>query len=157
MAEYNWEDLAKVLSQTELGGQMNPAGSFNTPAAEMSLGLAPDSGFMNTGDLTGSVGGTAPVAGGEGFNWGGVGSTLQGLAGLAQAWQGMKMLDLGKDQLKFQRGAFNKNLANQAQMLNTQYEDRQRARLGASSLSDNEKYQSLESYMAQNRVSGAPV
>ena len=61
-------------------------------------------------------------------------------------------LDLQKDKFESDRALANRNLANQAQLLNTAMEDRQRARLSSGG-----NYESLASYMDRNRVDGSPV
>lgn len=68
--------------------------------------------------------------------------------GMFNAWQGMQALDLGKDQLAFQRDAFERNYANQVQTLNTALEDRQRARVSA----DPTAHQNVDDYMNRNKV-----
>lgn len=83
--------------------------------------------------------------------------------GAAQAYLGYKGLGLAKDQFDFAKGSFNVNLANQAKLINTEMEARQRARLetsgryagqpggGAQLQSD------LQSYLKPRQVSGAPI
>lgn len=87
-----------------------------------------------------------PVNNTQTAGWGGL--ALTGLSTIGNAWMGMKQYDLMKDQLAFQKDAFNKNYANQTQMINTQLEDRQRARVGANP----NAYESVASYMDKNRV-----
>lgn len=66
----------------------------------------------------------------EGFlsntDWGGVlgagAGILQGIAGLRQAQIAEEQLDLANKQFGFQRGLANRNIANQAQMINNQYD-----------------------------------
>lgn len=72
---------------------------------------------------------------------------LQGLSSLGNLYLGMKNYGLAKDQLRTQKEQFNMNYGNQRQLLNTQMEDRARARASASS-----KVESPESYMARNRI-----
>lgn len=85
----------------------------------------------------------------DGSTTGGYGSVGLGLAqGLASAWMGMKQYGLAKDQLAFQKDAFNKNYTAQAQTTNTALEDRQRARVA----SNPGAYQSVGDYMNENRI-----
>jgi len=72
---------------------------------------------------------------------------LQGLSSLGNMYLGMKNYGLAKDQLRTQKDQFNMNYNNQRQLLNTQMEDKARARASASS-----KVESPESYMARNRI-----
>lgn len=48
---------------------------------------------------------------------------LQGLAGLRQAQIAEKQLGLAKQQFGFQKGLANRNIANQAKMINNQYDN----------------------------------
>lgn len=73
---------------------------------------------------------------------------IQGLGGLAQSWLGFKQLGLAKDQFNFQKDAFTQNYNMQAQTMNRQLEDRQRARLSANP----NGYQSVGEYMSKNEV-----
>lgn len=72
---------------------------------------------------------------------------LQGLSSLGNLYLGMKNYGLAKDQLRTQKEQFNMNYNNQRQLLNTQMEDRARTEAGGSS-----KAESVESYMARNRI-----
>lgn len=72
---------------------------------------------------------------------------LQGISSLGNLYLGMKNYGLAKDQLRTQREQFNMNYNNQRQLLNTQMEDKARARASA-----NHNAESVESYMARNRI-----
>lgn len=68
--------------------------------------------------------------GGNGFSFGNLGQIasvgagiLQGLAGLRQAQIAEKQLGLAKEQFGFQKGLANRNIANQAKMINNQYDN----------------------------------
>jgi hypothetical protein len=76
--------------------------------------------------------------------WQGVGSTLQGIGGLANAYMGYKQYGLAKDAFKFNRGLANRNLAIQGQLLNQEMYDRKARALAGSSLSPEEKARALE-------------
>ena len=63
---------------------------------------------------------------GFGFNTGTLGVVtggLQGLSGLAQAFVGMKNYELAQQQFKYQKGLANRNLANQAKIINSTYDN----------------------------------
>ena len=63
---------------------------------------------------------------GFGFNTGTLGVVtggLQGLSGLAQAFVGMKNYELAQQQFKYQKGLANRNLANQAKIINNTYDN----------------------------------
>lgn len=85
-------------------------------------------------------------------------------SGALNAWLGYKGLKLGEEQLDFSRSSFNKNLANQAQLINTQLEDRQRARQGfqtgtyGDNPTTNTQYaEDLSKYSEDNKVSGKAI
>ena len=69
---------------------------------------------------------TSTSSSGFGFNtgtFGAVASGLQGLSGLAQAFVGMKNYELAQQQFKYQKGLANRNLANQAKIINNTYDN----------------------------------
>jgi len=128
------------------------SGGFNNNAAMSSFGG--DNSFDSLGGYgadTSSFGGNVPDVGaaGEGFDWGSVGSTLQGIAGLAQAWQGMQSLKLGKKELGQNKDIFNLNYGAQSKLTNQDMLARREATLGARG----GDYSSLESFMDKNRIS----
>lgn len=78
--------------------------------------------------------------------WGGL---AVGAAGtLLNGYMGFQNLKLAKDQLAFQKDAFAKNWGAQKTMLNSQLEDRQRARVASNAGA----YESVDSYMGKNRI-----
>lgn len=106
-------------------------------------------------DATGTLG---DLGGGLLDNSKGIGELLSGLGGLGQAYTGFKTLGIAEDELDFNKGVFNTNLANQAKSINSQLEDRQRSRIA--STGDNNasgNYESLKSYMDKNAVSGKAI
>lgn len=76
--------------------------------------------------------------------WQGVGSTLQGIGGLASAYMGYKQYGLAKDAFKFNKGLANRNLATQGQLLNQEMYDRKARELAGSGLSSEEQSKRLE-------------
>ena len=52
----------------------------------------------------------------------GIGMSIQGLSGLANAYMGYKNYLLAKDQFNYQKGLANRNLANQAKIINNTYD-----------------------------------
>lgn len=65
------------------------------------------------------------------------------LTGLVGAYTGLEQLQVAKDNLAFQKNAFNKNFANQAKLTNSQLADRQRARV----MDSPGTYESVGDYM----------
>ena len=138
---------------------MNPnnGSAFNLETA-LSLENLLGGGYQNNALAGPGIGGEGtpgtgiPETGG-GINLAGLGSGLQGLAGLATAWAGLQGIKLGKDQLQFTKGVTNRNLANQAQTVNTNLEDRQQRRASASGAG----YQSVADYMKRNQVNGGAI
>lgn len=96
-----------------------------------------DSGFLGSFDKTTGV---------KTDGWGM--PAMQAAQGLANAYMGMKQYGLFKDQLNFQKESFAKNYAAQQATLNTQLEDRQRARVASNAGA----YQSVGEYMNTNRI-----
>ena len=76
------------------------------------------------------------------------GMTLGALSGLGNLFMGMQNYGLAKDQLKFQKDAYNKNYAAQKQTTNASLEDRQRARVASNPTA----YQSVSDYMTKNGI-----
>jgi len=82
------------------------------------------------------------------------------LSGLAQYGLMNDQLDLAQDQFGFQKSFANRNLTNQARTVNTQLRDRQRSNIhtaNTSKLTPGITAQDLESYMAENSLSEAPI
>lgn len=65
------------------------------------------------------------------------------LTGLVGAYTGLEQLQVAKDNLAFQKDAFNKNFTNQAKLTNSQLADRQRARV----MDSPGAYESVGDYM----------
>lgn len=84
----------------------------------------------------------------NGFQPGWGGMALNAAGSLGNAWMGMKQYGLAQDALKENKRQFNINYGAQKKMLNSQLEDRQRARVAANPGA----YQSVDSYMNQNRI-----
>ena len=76
---------------------------------------------------------------------------IQGVGALANAYLGYQQLQLGKSQLEQNKKIFNLNFGAQSQTLNTQMEDRQRARV-ASAGSGSGSLDSVDSYMSKNAI-----
>lgn len=79
---------------------------------------------------------------------GALGAGLGIAQGLGSAYMGMRQYGLAKDQLAFQKSAYNKNYAAQRQSTNTGLQDRQAARVASNSGA----YESVGSYMDKNRI-----
>ena len=135
----------------------DPQQGFNTGFTPITSGLSQAMGVPGTGIGTGVAGALSPAGpaatdwlsmeGAFGKNgWGG--TALGAASGLMQGFMGMKNYGLAKDQLNFQKEAFEKNLANQTKLTNNSLEDRQRARVASNAGA----YQSVDDYMRQNRV-----
>lgn len=78
--------------------------------------------------------------------WGNM--ALGALQGFGGAFMGMKQYGLAKDALKQSQNQFNLNYGAQRQSINTQLEDRQRARVAATE----GHAESVDSYMDRNRI-----
>ena len=76
------------------------------------------------------------------------GNILQGVSAAGNLYLGMKQYGLAKDQLAFQKTAFEKNFENQRKVTNGGLADRQTARVAANPSA----YQSVGDYMKQYGV-----
>ena len=79
---------------------------------------------------------------------GAVSPILQGAGALGNLWMGMQNYGLAKDSLKEGKRQFDLNYGAQRDSVNTQMEDRQKARYA----SNPNFYESPESYMDRNRI-----
>ena len=113
--------LANLTNSSSMFGGINDSngmfGSFN--------------GYGDTDSMYGDIANTnvptpSTSSSGFGFNTGTLGVVtggLQGLSGLAQAFVGMKNYELAQQQFKYQKGLANRNLANQAKIINNTYDN----------------------------------
>ena len=99
------------------------------PSADF-VGPMPSVGLENFNGMTGTLGDQSFTLGTQGSNWGNVAGmvgagagVLQGLGGLAGAYTAYKGLQLAKDQFSYQKGLANRNLANQAKIINNSYDN----------------------------------
>lgn len=92
------------------------------------------------------LGYTDPSTGVQQQGWGGL--ALGAASALGNSYMGMKQYGLAKDALKENKRQYNQNYAAQRQTVNTQLEDRQRARVASNAGA----YQSVGAYMDQNRI-----
>lgn len=79
-----------------------------------------------------------------------LGTVVQGLGSLTQAYLGFKQLGMAKDQLKHQKDSFNKNFANSQKTYNTSLEDRINGRTS----SYDGKESDVKSYLAKHKLGG---
>lgn len=120
------------------------------------------------GNTSNMLGGTEPTsllgdgsAGGDnkgGFDsmkfFGNAANGLTGLGAMLQAYNGYKQVQLGRDAFDFSKSTYNQDSANQARMVNSELEDRQKSRIASTGNNNaNGTYESLGSYMDKNRVS----
>jgi hypothetical protein len=87
-------------------------------------------GLENFNGMTGSLNGQDLTLGTQGTDWGGIAGAvgagagvLQGIGGLASAYMAHKNYKLAKEQFGFQKGLANRNLANQAKVINNGYDN----------------------------------
>lgn len=112
-------------------------------------------GFMSAGN-----GSTAKTA--KGFDsiglFGAASQGLSALGSLVQAYNGYKQIQLGRDAFNFSKATYNQDTANQSRLVNSELEDRQKARISSTGNNNaNGAYESLGSYMDKNRVSARPI
>ena len=99
------------------------------PSADF-VGPMPSVGLENFNGMTGTLGDQSFTLGAQGSSWGNAASmvgagagVLQGLGGLASAYTAYKGLQLAEDQFRYQKGLANRNLANQAKVINNSYDN----------------------------------
>ena len=155
-----------------LNANSNPLMSMATYGQAMQPGLTTptDFGSINFGQTVPTVGlnGTSPIIGNTTSSGGGMfdgwftkdailgkngqqgwgNMALGALQGIGGAYMGMKQYGLAKDALAQSQSQFDKNYNAQRQTMNTQLEDRQRARVAAT----DGRAESVESYMNRNRI-----
>ena len=119
--EGNMAGLANLTNSSSMFGGIGDSngmfGSFN--------------GYGDADSMYGDIANTnvptpSTPSSGFGFNtgtFGAVAGGLQGLSGLAQAFVGMKNYELAQQQFKYQKGLANRNLANQAKIINNTYDN----------------------------------
>ena len=119
--EVNMAGLADLANRGSMFNGINDSngmfGSFN--------------GYSGVDSMYGDIANTnvptpSTSSSGFGFNTGTLGVVtggLQGLSGLAQAFVGMKNYELAQQQFKYQKGLANRNLANQAKIINNTYDN----------------------------------
>lgn len=109
-------------------------------------GGAATGGMLDWLKSSGFSGSTDTKTGIKTDGWGGM--ALGVAQGLGSAYMGLKQYGMAKDQLAFQKSAFNKNYAAQRQATNTGLEDRQRARVASNAGA----YDSVGNYMNKNGI-----
>lgn len=119
-----------------LGSQVDALGNITIPD------LAP----TTTGGINSWLQDTGFLGRNGAQGWGGM--ALGALQGIGNTYLGMKQYGLAKDALAANQDQFAKNYAAQQSSYNTQLEDRQRARVAATSGGA----ESVESYMNRNRL-----
>ena len=113
--------LANLTNSSSMFGGIDDSNSM----------FGPSSGYNGVDSMYGDIANTnvptpSTSSSGFGFNTGTLGVVtggLQGLSGLAQAFVGMKNYELAQQQFKYQKGLANRNLANQAKIINNTYDN----------------------------------
>jgi len=141
MAGYNNSSYDGFQLNDYAGNILQPEGLFNYDSFNFNTKAAP--GILNQGAGSQGPGGVKP--GNEGFS---LGDWTKLGTGVADAYLGYENLQLAKD-------SFNKNLANQAQLINNQMRDREVARRGFSGGSTLKS--DLDAYLEPKKVSGQAV
>lgn len=106
-------------------------GGFNTTPGAIGPYMPPADAVSNVSNRIGNLG-LGGNSSGNGFlgNFGGLGGVLGGLTGLMQgagalwnAYNGMKAMEMAQDQFGFQKRLANRNIANQAKIINNTYDN----------------------------------
>ena len=80
--------------------------------------------------------------------FGKINTGLQTMGSLAKAWSGLKGLDLGRKQYRYQKGVTNRNVTEQAKSANRSLEEHYLAKMGANPNAAKD-YGTLEEYMGK--------
>lgn len=123
----------------------NQIGAFQGNTFVPGQGMATQSALSTGGPTT--FGGKAGAWLGNGNN---LGTVVQGLGSLTQAYLGFKQLSMAKDQLKFSKESWGKNFANSQKTYNTSLEDRINGRTSAYAGKDSD----VQSYLAKHKLGG---
>lgn len=146
--------MTDILSGFRISNPLDAIQKYPSQTPLVGSGMAETSVAMPSGSAAGSWGDDwgwltgGKNADGTSFNGMG-GMALGALSGLGNMFMGMQNYGLAKDQLKFQKDAYNKNYAAQAKTTNASLEDRQRARVAAGAPG---AYTSVSDYMAKNGI-----
>jgi len=118
--------LSDLYFQTQLGAAQ-PSTNFTTNNADYSSGLAGtvfDPKFQNSSTYQNNFGNNQNSFGNKWFGQNGYlnagAGILSALGGLANAYTGLQQLDLAKDEFGFNKALAQRNLANQADLINEQ-------------------------------------
>ena len=132
--------LAATSTQTATAPQLTRAG----------VSLSPDNAARYDTATTDQINYNDAQGAADGSSWSGqdVGSVLQGIGGLANAYTGIQGLELAKKQNAFQQGLANRNLANQGALINEDLTRKRGVGLALSGLST----EGRASYNAANPV-----
>ena len=137
-------DLAALTGSKSFAQGLGAMGIPTTPATYVTGPVSPNAY---------AAGGDAPGFGAKAMGWLGntdnLNAAINGIGALTGAYLGFQNLRLAKDNLRFQKDAWAKNYANQAQSYNTSLEDRTRARFSARETDEGK----IQDYLNRNRLS----
>lgn len=138
-------DLAALTGSKSFAQGLSGMGIPITPATYTTGPVSPTS--FATGGMP------ALTFGQKAMNWLGqpdnLNAAINGIGALTGAYLGFQQLRMAKDNLRFQKDAWAKNYANQAQSYNTSLEDRTRARYSARETDESK----IQEYLNRNRLS----
>lgn len=115
MEPYNNNGMIALMGGTDANG--NPIQITDINEMDGLQGITPDGQAFQFGGQ-----GTSGLSNAMGYIGAGA-DILQGLSGLANAYMGYKNYKLAKEQFGFQKGLANRNLANQAKVINNTYDN----------------------------------
>lgn len=109
---------------------------------------------FGTNNMAGNNIGTGQTFWGKAGNWlsngNNLGTVVQGIGALTNAYLGFRQLSMAKDQLNFQKSSWAKNFANSVSTYNTSLEDRIRGRTSDYAGKEND----VQSYLAKHKLKG---
>jgi hypothetical protein len=139
-----WMQQQAPVAQADPGAFSNTLLNTNTDALNAPAGSVP--GADSTGMGWGNFFGSTNKNGMRSDGWGGL--AIGGAQALSSAFLGMKQYQLAQQALSENKRQFSLNFDNQRKTINTELEDRQRARVASNAGA----YQSVGDYMQKNGV-----
>lgn len=138
-------DLASLTGAKSFGQSLSSMGIPTTSSNMYKLGAISPNSYASGGEM--GWGGKITDWLGKSDN---LNAAVNGIGALTGAYLGFQNLRMARDNLRFQKNAWAKNYANQAQSYNTSLEGRARARFSARETDESK----IQDYLNRNRLSG---
>lgn len=123
-----------------------PASVMSGTTGQLSMGNSNLSAALNFNAPNAAGGQSGFLSGIGGIE--GLGTIMQGIGTVGQIWSSLQAVRMAREQLNFQREAYQTNLANQTQSYNTALEDRIRSRY----FTEGRGSDAVDSYLAEHSL-----